>query len=85
LPRPNLKSVVVVMAAPPPPPPPLEPERVDTPPPFRPKLGGRGRAPWHGGNDVHTWEPEFRALAAALDRNRAAGEWGLALRWGCTR
>lgn len=67
------------MAAPPPPPPP-EHERVDNPPPFRPKLGGRCRAPWHGGGDVHTWEPEFQALAAALDRNRAAGEWGLAFR-----
>ena len=57
-----------------------EPERVDNPPPFLPKLRGRHRAPWHGGGDVHTWEPEFRALAAALDRNRAAGEWGLAFR-----
>ena len=27
---------------------------------------------------MHTWEPEFQALVAALDRNRAAGEWGIA-------
>ena len=68
------------MAPPPPPPgPPLQPEaepaaeRVDNPPPFRPTLGGCTKAPWHQGGDVHTWEPGFQALAAALDRNRAAG------------
>lgn len=53
-------------------------ERVDNPLPFRPRFGRK--APWHGDGDVHTWEPEFQALVAALDRNQAAGEWGLAFK-----
>ena len=65
------------------------PERVDNPPPFKAKLGSYGRAPWHRDDDpVSGWEPEFRALAAALDRNRADGEWGIAfahLRAGARR
>ena len=65
------------------------PERVDNPPPFKAKLGSYGRAPWHRDDDpVSGWEPEFRALAAALDYNRADGEWGIAfahLRAGARR
>ena len=53
-------------------------EAVDNPPPFKPKLGGWQRAPWHLFGDVREWQPEFKALAAALDRGRALGEWNLA-------
>ena len=64
-------------------------EQVDNPPPFKAKLGGYSKPPWHDDSDpVSGWEPEFRALAAALDRGRALGEWGLAfahLRAGARR
>ena len=51
----------------------------DDPPPFvPPALAGRVEAPWHAYGDVAAWEPEFRALASALDRGRALGEWNLA-------
>ena len=64
------------------------PSAADNPPPFEPALVGHGAAPWHAYGDVAAWEPEFRALASALDRGRALGEWNLAfahLRAGARR
>ena len=66
----------------------LGPSAADNPPPFEPALAGHGAAPWHAYGDVAAWEPEFRALASALDRGRALGEWNLAfahLRAGARR
>jgi hypothetical protein len=64
------------------------PSALDNPPPFEPALAGHETAPWHAYGDVAKWEPEFRALASALDRGRALGEWNLAfahLRAGARR
>jgi hypothetical protein len=64
------------------------PSALDNPPPFEPALAGHKTAPWHAYGDVAKWEPEFRALASALDRGRALGEWNLAfahLRAGARR
>ena len=64
------------------------PSAADNPPPFKPALAGVSEAPWHAYGDVAAWEPEFRALASALDRGRALGEWNLAfahLRAGARR
>ena len=64
------------------------PSALDNPPPFEPALAGQKTAPWHAYGDVAKWEPEFRALASALDRGRALGEWNLAfahLRAGARR
>ena len=60
----------------------------DEPPPFAPPALDTAQAPWHAYGDVAAWEPEFRALASALDRGRALGEWNLAfahLRAGARR
>lgn len=67
---------------------PKRPSAADNPPPFKPALAGSAEAPWHAYGDVAAWEPEFRALASALDRGRALGEWNLAfahLRAGARR
>ena len=64
------------------------PSALDNPPPFDCALAGHKTAPWHAYGDVAKWEPEFRALASALDRGRALGEWNLAfahLRAGARR
>ena len=64
------------------------PSTLDNPPPFELSIAGHGAAPWHAYGDVAKWEPEFRALASALDRGRALGEWNLAfahLRAGARR
>ena len=63
-------------------------DALDNPPPFELSLAGHETAPWHAYGDVAKWEPEFRALASALDRGRALGEWNLAfahLRAGARR
>ena len=64
------------------------PSALDNPPPFELSIAGHKTAPWHAYGDVAKWEPEFRALASALDRGRALGEWNLAfahLRAGARR